>query len=226
MPPRLEELAKTIDGHLAPEAKEAGLARLCDEACASHFAAVCVPPGQVGGAAERLRGCDVKVAAELLQASTEQARRCVSAGAVELDVLLDTEAMLAGEFRAARARLSALVHAAGMAGVNTGRGQVLVKVVVDGDRLDGPRKQLACRILDDVGADFGVLRTSAPAGTSALWDAELLRERLPERIGVKVAGPVASVEEAQNLIAAGVGRIGTPYAAAVLGGLPVLRRAS
>ena len=226
MPPRLEELAKTIDGHLAPGAKEAGLARLCDEACMSHFAAVCVPPAQVGGAAARLRGCDVKVAAELTEASVEHARDCVKAGAVELDAPLDTLAMLTGEFRAARAKLSALVHAAGMAGVNTGRGQVLVKVVLDGDRLDGPRKQLACRILDDVGAEFAVLTTAAPAGNAALWDVELLRERLPERIGVKVSGPVTSLEEARNLIAAGAGRIGTPYAAAVLGGLPVLRRAS
>jgi deoxyribose-phosphate aldolase len=226
MPPRLEELAKTIDGLLAPGTKEAGLARLCDEACASHFAAVCVPPDQVSVATERLRGCDVKVAAELPEGSAEEARRCVSAGAAELDVPLDTEAMLTGEFRAARARLAALVHAVGMATVNTGRGQVLVKVVVDGDRLDGPRKQLACRILEDVDADFAVLATEAPAGNSALWDVELLRERLPERIGVKASGPVASVEEAQNLIRAGAARIGTPYAAAVLRGLTVLRRAS
>jgi deoxyribose-phosphate aldolase len=226
MPPRHEELAKTIDGHLAPGGKEAGLERLCDEACISHFAAVCVPPSQVSRAAARLRGCDVKVAAELTQASAEQARRSVNAGAVELDAPLDTLAMLSGEFRAARAGLQALVHAADMAGVNSGRGQVLVKVVLDGDRLDGPRKQLACRILDDVGAEFAVLTIDEPGGDAALWDVELLRERLPERIGVKVSGPVTSLEDARNLIAAGAGRIGTPYAAALLGGLPVLRRAS
>lgn len=222
---RLEELAKTIDSLLAPGAGRAAAARLCDEACSTHFAAVCVPPAHVEASTERLRGCDVKVAAVLARASAEVARDCIAAGAAELDVALETEPMLVGEFRLARTRLAAVVHAVRTAGVNTGRGHVLVKAVVDG-RLDSARKQLACRIVEDVDADFVVLTAAAPASSTALWDIELLRERLPERIGVKAAGPVASADEARDLVGAGASRVGTPYAAAVVRGLPVLRRAS
>jgi deoxyribose-phosphate aldolase len=225
MPLRLEELAKTIDSLLAPGAGAAAAARLCDEACNTHVAAVCVPGAHVRSAAERLRGCDVKVAAVLARTSAEAARECIAAGAAELDVPLDTEPMLAGEFQLARRRLAAVVHTARAASVNTGRGHVLVKAVVDG-RLDAPLKQLACRIVEDVDADFVVLTTPAPASSTALWDVELLRERLPERIGVKAVGPVASADEARDLLGAGASRVGTPYAAAVVCGVAVLRRAS
>ena len=225
MPLRLEELAKTIDSLLAPGAGSAAAARLCDEACNAHLAAVCVPPAHVGPATARLRGCDVKVAAVLARTSVEAARECIAAGAAELDIPLDTESMLAGEFRLARTRLAAVVRAARTASVNTARGHVLVKAVVDG-ALDSPRKQLACRIIEDVDADFAVLTTPAPASSAALWDVELLRERLPERIGVKAAGPVASADEARDLVGAGASRVGTPYAGAVVRGVAVLRRVS
>jgi deoxyribose-phosphate aldolase len=222
---RLEELAKTIDSHLPPRSRAGDVVRLCREACGFHFAAVCVAPSAVGAACERLRGCDVKVSA-VADGGPEIARACVVAGAAELEVPLDTDAMLAGDFGGARARLAAVVRAVRTASITTGRGHVLVKAAMDGDRLDIARKQLACRIVETVGADFAVLRTAAPARSSALWDVELLRERLPERIGLKVAGPVAAAEEALEVAAAGAGRVGTPYGAAVVGGLPVQRRAS
>jgi deoxyribose-phosphate aldolase len=222
---RLEELAKTIDSLLAPRGGSAAAERLCDEACNAHFAAVCVPQAHVRTATERLRGCDVKVAAVLARASVEAARECIAAGAAELDVPLESEPMLAGEFRLALTRLAAVVRATRTASVNTGRGHVLVKAVVDG-ALDSPRKQLACRIIEDVDADFVVLRMPAPASNAAVWDVELLRERLPERIGVKASGPVASADEARDLVGAGASRVGTPYAAAVVRGVAVLRRAS
>lgn len=223
---RLEELAKTIDSLLMPGAGTPAAERLCDEASHAHLAAVCVMPPHVRAAAERLRGRDVKVTAVLPSGSAELARRCLAAGAAELEVPLDTRAMLAGEFRLARGRLAAVVRAARTASVDRGRGHVLVKVVVDGERLDSPRKQLSCRIADDVDADFAVLATPAPASGRALWDVELLRDCLPDRVGVKVAGPVTSVEEARDLVGAGASRVGTPYAAAVVRGVRVLRRAS
>jgi deoxyribose-phosphate aldolase len=222
---RLEELAKTIDSQLPPESRAGDVLRLCEEACHFHLAAVCVPPADVRAAGERLRGCDVKVSA-VADGGADVARACVAAGAAELDVRLDTHAMLAGDFGGARARLAAVVRAVRTATVTTGRGHVLVKAVIDGDRLDSARKQLACRIVEYADADFAVLQTAAPAVSAALWDVELLRERLPEQIGVKVAGPVASADEALELAGAGAARVGTPYAAAVVGGLRVLRRAS
>jgi deoxyribose-phosphate aldolase len=223
---RPEELAKTIDSQLPPEGRAGDLARLCEDASRFHFAAVCVAPGDVRGAGESLRGSDVKVSAAVGEGGGDVARSCVAAGAAELEVRLDADAMVTGDFCGARARLAAVVQAVRTASVTAGRGHVLVKAVIHGDRLDAARKQLACRIVETVDADFAVLWTAAPAQSSALWDVELLRDRLPERIGVKVSGPVAGAEEALALTRAGATRVGTPYAAALVGGLPVLRPAT
>jgi deoxyribose-phosphate aldolase len=225
MPLRLEELAKTIDHPLrGSQPTPADVARVCDEACVHHFAAVSLAAGGARLAAERLRGCDVKVAAVVTgddrKAKTALASECLRAGAAEIEVALDTGSMLAGTFRAARDELAAVVRTVRMANVNSGRGPVLVKVVVDCDRLDDPRKRLACLIVEDVEADFAdaVTRTAGPA---ALHGVELLRERLPERIAVKATVPVVHADEAEELVTAGVTRIGTPHAVAMMRLAPV-----
>jgi deoxyribose-phosphate aldolase len=223
---RVEELAKTIDHPLrAPEPTPADVVRLCDEACAHHFAAVCVGARCVRLAAERLRGCDVKVAGVIAVGDRKEkaalAVRCLSAGAAEIEVALGTDAMLAGSFRSARDDLATVVRALRTANVNTGRGYVLVKVAVDCDRLDDARKRLACLIVEDVDADFVEAVTRTP-GVPAIREVELFRDCLPERVGVKVTVPVARVEEAEELVTAGVVRIGTPHAVAMMRSAPTL----
>jgi deoxyribose-phosphate aldolase len=227
---RLEELAKTIDHPLRePEPTPSDVVRLCDEACEHHFAAVCVGAHCVRLAAERLRGCDVKVAG-VVPGGEPKARaalgaRCLTAGAAEIEVALDTEAMLAGSFRPARNELAAVVRAVRMANVNAGRGYVLVKVAVHCDRLDDARKRLACVIVEDVEADFAEAVIGRP-GTAALHDLDLFRDRLPERVALKATVPVSRAEEVEELITAGVARIETPHAVALLRTAPVLTEAT
>jgi deoxyribose-phosphate aldolase len=227
---RLEELAKTIDHPLCESDPTPGhVIRLCEESCEHHFAAVRVDPHCVRVAAERLRGCDVKVAGVVdgrdRKAKAELAVRCVAAGAAEIEIGLDTEAMLAGAFRAARDELAAVVRAVRMASVNAGRGYVLVKAALDCDRLDDARKRLACVILEDVDADFAAVER-AESGTAALYDLELLRDLLPERIALKATVPVAGADEAERLVTSGAARIGTPHAVAIMRAAPVLSGAA
>jgi deoxyribose-phosphate aldolase len=227
---RLEELAKTIDHALRePNPTPSDVVGLCDEACEHHFAAICVEPHCVRVAAERLRGCDVKVAGVVRtgdrKAKTALAVRCVAAGASEIEVALDTEAMLAGAFRPARDELAAVVRAVRMASVNGGRGYVLVKATVESDRLDDARRRLACVIVGDVDADFADI-VSSELGTSALHDLDLFRDCLPERIALKATIPVTEAGEAERLVTAGAARIGTPHAVAIMRAAPVLTEAS
>ncbi|MGH3044238.1 MAG: deoxyribose-phosphate aldolase [Gaiellaceae bacterium] len=222
---RLQELAKTIDHTLLDSnASKAKIARLCDEAREHHFASVCVLPGAVAFAAECLRGCDVKVTGVVgypegdaeSRAKLQDAERCAAEGSHELEFVLNSSAMLAGDFHLARDELAAVVHAVGVRSVNSGRGHTLVKVAFDCERLGSKRTQLACSIVEGVGADF--VSTSVVAGSEAstLSAVELLREHLSERIGVKASSSVATAGEVDELIAAGAGRIGTPYAVDVM----------
>jgi deoxyribose-phosphate aldolase len=229
---RLEELAKTIDHSLLdPTATLVAVERLCAEARTHHFAAVCVLPFAVASAAEALRGCDVKVCtvvsfpfgADTTKAKIAAAEHCVAAGADELDVCMNVAALLSGEARYVRDELAALVRSVRVKSVNMGKGIVLVKVILECGYLDDKLKKLACRIAEDAGADFVETSTGWGDARATLHDVELLRDALPESIGVKATGGIDGAEEAEAMIAAGAGRIGTPSAVAIVDGFTRLR---
>jgi deoxyribose-phosphate aldolase len=235
MPLRLEELAKTIDHTLLlPRASPAEIDRLCEEACEHHFASVCVLPYHVPQAAELLRGCDVKVStvvsfphgADLPKTKAAAAEHCVAVGADEIAVSLNVAAMWSGEFRLARDELAGVVNAVQMRSVNTGKAQVLVKVVLDCSRLGDKRARLACKIVQDVEADFVETAPDDGLGSDVLHDVELLRERLSDQVAVKASGEIATVEEAREMLSAGAARLGTRHAVAILRGFGALRPAS
>jgi deoxyribose-phosphate aldolase len=107
-----------------------------------------------------------------------------------------------------------------------GKGIVLLKVIVECGHLEDKLKKLACKIVEDAGADFIETSTGWSAAPATLYDVELLRDMLPESIGVKAAGGIDSAEDAEAMIAAGAGRIGTANAVAILSDFAKLRRVS
>jgi deoxyribose-phosphate aldolase len=232
---RVEELAKTIDHSLLdPVATLHDVEALCEEARKHHFAAVCVLPFCVPRAAEALRGCDVKVCtvvsypfgADCTKAKVTAAEQCVAAGADELDVVLNLPALLSGEARYVRDELAALVRAVRVKSVNMGKGIVLLKVILECGHLEDKLKKLACKIVEDAGADFVENSTGWADAAATLYDVELLRDALPESIGVKASGGIDSAEVAEAMIAAGAGRIGTANAVAIVSGFAKLRQVS
>jgi deoxyribose-phosphate aldolase len=234
MPLRLEELAKTIDHTLlAPTTTLQHIGRLCDEARQHHFASVCVLPAFVPYAVEQLRGCDVKVCtvvsyphgADATKAKVAGAEHAVASGADELDVVLNVPLLLSGDFRFVRDELVALVRAVRVKSVNSGRGIVLLKAILECCYLDDKLKKLACRIVEDAGADFVETSTGSDGGAT-LHDVELLRDCLPEAVGVKATGGIETAEDAEAMVAAGAGRIGTSAAVEIMRGFAELRRAS
>ena len=63
--------------------------------------------------------------------------------------------------------------------VNDGRGNVIIKVIIEAPVLDDKLVRLACKIVDDVGADYA--KTCTGVGTSAtVHDVELMRDALVE----------------------------------------------
>lgn len=218
---RLEELAKTIDSTLLePTAVQADIEQLCREALEHHFASVVVFPHWVPLCQRILKGSDVKVStvvsfpygADISRVKVTAAEQAVAAGADELEVVMNISAMLSGDFRYVRDELSRVVKAVRMKSVNTGRGLVLVKIIVETCYLDDRLKRLVCKIVEDVGADF--IKTSTgkgPAGAT-VRDVELFRDLLPEGVGVKAAGGIATLDDAELMINAGAARIGTSHA--------------
>ena len=70
-------------------------------------------------------------------------------------------------------------------------------------------------IVVDSGADFA--KTCTGVGTTAtIHDVELMRDALPEGVGVTAAGGVTTLEGVQAMIGAGAARVSTPTAESVL----------
>ena len=221
---RLEDLAKTLDqALLEPEATPADIERVCAEAREHHLASVCVLPQFVAEAVEHLRGCDVKVCAvigcplgdEPSRAKIAVAERCAADGAGEVEVVVNVGAMVAGEFLDVRDELAALVHSVRMTSVNSGKGQVLVKIALETSHLDEKRIRLAGRIIASAGADFAANSTGR-GGAAPRADVELLRECLPEAVAVKASGRIETLADVQSMVDAGATRVGTARAAAIM----------
>lgn len=221
---RAEDLTKTLDHTvLAPDVTAEEVERACAEARDHHFAALCTYPRFVPLVAEQLRGCDVKTCAVIdfpAGASSpleraQEADRAVAEGADELDVVMNYRAMLAGDFKGVRDDLMRVVRAVRGRAANDARGDVLVKVIIEAPLLNDKVKRLACKIVDDVGADFA--KTCTGFGTHAtVHDVELMRDALPERVGVKAAGGLRTLGSVQSMIGAGAARVGTSSAVAVM----------
>lgn len=172
---------------------------------------------------DRLHGCDVKTCAvisfpygaDLPQGKIAAAEAAVTAGAEELDVVMNLPALRSGDFGYVRNELSALVRAVQSRAVNDARGMVIVKVVIEAPYLDDKLKRLACKIVADSGADFA--KTATGVGTAAtVEDVELMREALPEGVGVKASGGIRSLEVAEDMINAGASRIGSGAAVRIM----------
>lgn len=227
---RAEDLTKTLDlSVLSPDLTEAEIVRACDDARAHHFAALCSYAHHVPLVAQRLRGCDVKTAAVIdFPAGTGStaeraaaAAKAVAEGADEVEVVMNYRAMLAGDFRLARDDLLRVVRAVRGRAANDARGDVLIKVIIEAPRMDDKLKRLACMIVDGVGADFA--KTCTGVGTEAtIHDVELMRDALPEAVGVKAAGGVRTLESVQAMIGAGAARVGTSSAVSVMAELAAL----
>jgi len=227
---RAEDLTKTLDqtvlgSDLTPE----DIVRACEGARELHFAALCSYPEYVPMISDLLRGCDVKTCAVIdfpggASSSLEraqQADRAVAEGADELDVVMNYRAMLAGDFKAVRDDLVRVVRAVRGRAANDARGDVLVKVIIEAPLLNDKVKRLACKIVVDSGADFA--KTCTGVGTAAtIHDVELMRDALPEGVGVTAAGGVTTLESVQAMIGAGAARVSTSSAESVLAELAQL----
>jgi deoxyribose-phosphate aldolase len=222
---RLEELSKTIDQTLPdPDGGPEELAAVCRRARELHVASVCVPSEHVAAAAEELRGSDVKVCALVgfpsgrarTQVKLADARRALSDGAGELEFVLNTAALRAGDVRLVRDELVALARLVRLGSANGGRGAVLLKAVIGTASLDDRLKKLTAKIVELAELDFAQTATGYGAAVATVHDVELLREYLPENVGVKASGGIDTLDDVVAMINAGAGRIGSAAAIDIL----------
>jgi len=204
-------LAALIDHTLlAADATPARIERLCAEARAHAFAAVCVNGAHVRLAAGRLTGSTVAVCAVVgfplgamaTRAKVEEARLALDDGARELDMVLALGALKAGDDAGVVrdvAGVAELAHAGG----------ARVKVILETGLLAADEVERAARLAVAGGADFVKTSTGFGPRGASLEDVRRLRAAVGPEVGVKASGGVRTRAFALELLEAGATRLGT-----------------
>jgi len=200
---------------LLPTTTEADIHLLCEDAVEYAFACVCIPPVFVSLAARNLYGSGVKVCSVIgfpcgyssTRSKVQEASELVSAGAEEIDMVMQIGHFLSGNKKIVEEEIAQVVIAAQNS---------TVKVIVECCYLSNTQKIEATEMVCRAGADF--IKTSTGFGSSgaAVADVELLVRTSAGRIGVKAAGGIRSLDDCYRFIAAGATRIGSSSGASMI----------
>lgn len=214
----LEQLAKVIDHSLLrPELTEAEVISGCELAKKYHVASVCVKPADVKLATKILKGSEVAVGTVLgfphgnstTVIKVAEGKQALEDGAVELDMVINIGAMRSGKYEYVRDEIKAICEIAKSK-------KALVKVILENAYLTDEEKVKACKLSEEAGANFVKTSTGfAPSGAT-LEDVRLMRASVSEKVQVKCAGGVRTLDALLAMIDAGVTRSGATATAAIL----------
>ncbi|EHB5056926.1 deoxyribose-phosphate aldolase [Enterococcus faecalis] len=213
------ELNRMIDHTiLKPEATEAAVQKIIDEAKEYNFFSVCINPCWVAFASEQLADTDVAVCTVIgfpLGANTPEVKAYEAAdaiknGANEVDMVINIGALKSQQYDYVRQDIQGVVDAA--------KGKTLVKVIIETALLTDEEKVKACELAKEAGADFVKTSTGFSTGGAKVADIRLMRETVGPDMGVKASGGVHNAEEALAMIEAGATRIGASTGVAIVSG--------
>ena len=200
------ELNKYIDHTLLkPEATEAQICALCDEALEYDFYSVCVNSCHVPLAVEKLSGSDVKVAAvagfPLGAMSTSskvfEAREAVEAGASEIDMVINVGALKEGRYEYVLHEIAALVDVC-----------PCLKVIIETCLLTDEEIVKACELVVQAGADFVKTSTGFSTGGATAEAVSLMRQTVGDKAKIKASGGIRTLADAKKFIELGADRLG------------------
>ena len=213
------ELNRMIDHTiLKPEATEAAVQKIIDEAKEYNFFSVCINPCWVAFASEQLADTDVAVCTVIgfpLGANTQEVKAYEAAdaiknGANEVDMVINIGALKSQQYYHVRKDIQGVLDAA--------KGKALVKVIIETALLTDEEKVKACELAKEAGADFVKTSTGFSTGGAKVADIRLMRETVGPDMGVKASGGVHNAEEALAMIEAGATRIGASTGVAIVSG--------
>ncbi|MBP1693577.1 MAG: deoxyribose-phosphate aldolase, partial [Chloroflexi bacterium] len=212
------QLAKVIDHSLLrPELTEQDVIDGCTLAAKYHTATVCVKPCHVKLAARLLKGTDVLVSTvvgfphggNLTTIKVAEAQAAMDDGAVELDMVLNIGQLRSGRLDEVQADIKAVCEAAHARGAK-------VKVIFENAYLNDEQKIQACKLCEAAGADWVKTSTGfAPSGAT-LEDLRLMRANISEKVQVKAAGGVRTLDGLLAVIDTGATRCGATATATIL----------
>lgn len=180
---------------------------LCDDAITYGTASVCIPPDRVEKArqyvGDRMRICTVigfPNGYNTTSVKAQETSECISAGADEIDMVINRGMVKDGLFDMIRSEIMTLKDICD---------DKILKVIVETCDLTEQEKIKMCEIVTESGADY--IKTSTGFGSrgATFEDVALFKKYVGPHVKIKAAGGISSFEDAEKFIELGASRLGT-----------------
>ncbi len=211
-----QQLASMIDHSLLrPNATREQLKKLCEEAMAYGFKAVCVNPIHVADAAQMLKGKEILICSVVgfpfgthsPKTKAFETGEVIRLGAREVDMVIRVGALKEERDREVLEDIRAVVQSAD---------GYPVKVILETCYLTREEKIRGCRLAVEAGASFVKTSTGFGEEGAKVEDVRLMRETVGKEFGVKAAGGIRTLADASKMIEAGADRLGTSGSVAMI----------
>src|SRR6185503_10205420 len=197
------DVAKTIDHSLLrPELDTDAVLEGVRLALRYDVASATVRPADVAAAAPLVEGSGVMIStvvgfphgSQTTATKAFETEELISAGADEIDMVLNIGRLISGENAYVERDIRAVVEAA------QGR---TVKVIFENAYLDDEQKIRACGLSAVAGAGFVKTSTGFASSGATIEDLRLMREHSPPRVQVKAAGGVRTLDALLDVMRVG-----------------------
>lgn len=180
---------------------------LCDDAIHYGTASVCIPPCFVQQAKEYV-GDQMKICTVIgfpngnhtTATKVFETIDAVNNGADEIDMVINVGMLRAKDYDYVLNEIREIKEACG---------EKILKVIIETCLLTEEEKIKMCEIVTESGADFIKTSTGFSTGGATFDDIALFAEHVGEKVKIKAAGGISSMEDAEKFIALGASRLGT-----------------
>jgi deoxyribose-phosphate aldolase len=212
------DIAKMIDHSLLrPELTEEDIIEGCRIARHYDTATICCWPSALPLVVKQLKGSDVKPTTVIgfphgyntTATKVFESQQAINDGALEIDMVLHVGKLKSGDFDYVQQDIKAVVDTAH-------KSNVLVKVILENFYLTDELKRTACRLCEEAGADWVKTSTGFASGGATLEDLKLMRESVSDKVQVKAAGGVRTLDMALQVRQIGCTRFGATATAAIM----------
>lgn len=191
--------------------------KLCTEARAYGFAAVCIPPYYVRDAVQMLHDAQPKVATvigfpfgySLYQAKAEESALALEQGAQELDLVMNIAAFRNNDMAYLESEIEAIVSL-------TQKNGAVLKVIIESGILTREEIIRCCELYRHYPVQFLKTSTGYAESGASVEDVRIMREHLPGTIEIKASGGIRNYTFAKELIDAGATRLGCSASIAIV----------
>lgn len=202
-----EILSKCDHTLLAQTATWDEIKAICDDGIKYQTASVCIPPCYVKRASEYANG-RVKICTVIgfpngyntTAVKEFETKDAIANGADEIDMVINIGQLKAGNYDYVENEIRTLKNACG---------EKILKVIIETCLLTDEEKVKMCELVTKAGADFIKTSTGFSKAGATFADIELFAKHVGKNVGMKAAGGISSIEDAEKFVELGASRLGT-----------------